>query len=60
MVEWHSFVITGLCATGVASICNILAVDGKCPVSDNWQVIGATGAVGAFLGAKLYDCVDKK
>ena len=53
MVELHSFVLTGLCATGVACICNIIAIDAKCPVSENWKVIGVTGAVGAFLGAKL-------
>jgi len=39
---------------------NIIAVVAKCHVSENWKVIRATGAVGAFLGAKLYDCVDKK
>jgi len=59
MVEWHSFVLTGLCATGVACICNIIAVVAKCHVSDNWKVIRATGAVGVFLGVKLYDCVEK-
>jgi len=40
-------------ASGVECICNIIAVDAKCLVSDDWKVIGATGAVGAFLGAKL-------